>query len=152
MFTFYFDIPHHRQLLSASASVSSCVHLPAQRDTLTCSPGAEEYASRKVRVHTAQPPSSLNMATFMCRVQYLDDTDPFASTNFPEPTRPPQFLFHVNVPLINQVGGVQKLLGAPHKVSFYCKHTVTSTVLAKQPKWICKQTQLDYRYVINMAG
>jgi len=57
------------------------------------------------------------MATFMCRVQYLDDTDPFSSTNFPEPTRPPNFVFHINVPLINQIGGLYKLLGAPHKVS-----------------------------------
>lgn len=58
-----------------------------------------------------------NMATFASRVQYLDDTDPFSSTNFPEPTRPPTFTFHVNVPLINQIGGVYRLLEAPHKVS-----------------------------------
>ena len=57
------------------------------------------------------------MATFACRVQYLDDTDPFSSTNFPEPTRPPTFTFHINVPLDNQIGGVHRLLGAPHKVS-----------------------------------
>ena len=58
-----------------------------------------------------------NMATFTCRVQYLDDTDPFSSTNFPEPTRPPTFTFHINVPLVNQIGGVHRLLQAPHKVS-----------------------------------
>lgn len=57
------------------------------------------------------------MATFASRVQYLDDTDPFSSTNFPEPTRPPIFTFHVNVPLINQIGGVHRLLEAPHRVS-----------------------------------
>ena len=57
------------------------------------------------------------MATFTCRVQYLDDTDPFSSTNFPEPTRPPTFTFHINVPLVNQIGGVHRLLQAPHKVS-----------------------------------
>ncbi|CAG2214863.1 FH1/FH2 domain-containing protein 1,FH1/FH2 domain-containing protein 3 [Mytilus edulis] len=57
-----------------------------------------------------------NMATFECRVQYLDDTDPFSSTNFPEPTRPPSFIFHRTVPLQNQIGGVHKLLGAPHKL------------------------------------
>lgn len=61
--------------------------------------------------------SEINMATFACRVQYLDDTDPFSSTNFPEPTRPPTFTFHINVPLVNQIGGVHRLLGAPHKVS-----------------------------------
>ena len=57
------------------------------------------------------------MATFTCRIQYLDDTDPFSSTNFPEPTRPPTFTFHLTVPLINQIGGVHRLLEAPHKVS-----------------------------------
>lgn len=61
---------------------------------------------------------SKNMATFECRVQYLDDTDPFSSTNFPEPTRPPSYIFHRAVPLLNQIGGVHKLLGAPHKVSW----------------------------------
>lgn len=74
------------------------------------------------------------MATFASRVQYLDDTDPFSSTNFPEPTRPPTFTFHVNVPLVNQIGGVHRLLEAPHKVSktFSCDRT--SVVK-------CKQTQ-----------
>ena len=57
------------------------------------------------------------MATFQCRVQYLDDTDPFSSTNFPEPTRPPTYTFLTNVSLINQIAGVKRLLKAPHKVS-----------------------------------
>ncbi len=56
------------------------------------------------------------MATFACRVQFLDDTDPFNSTNFPEPTRPPHFTFREDIPLINQVAGVHRLLKAPHKV------------------------------------
>ena len=55
--------------------------------------------------------------TLQCRVQYLDDTDPFNSTNFPEPTRPPTYTFLTNVPLINQIAGVKRLLKAPHKVS-----------------------------------
>nr|XP_054596287.1 FH1/FH2 domain-containing protein 3 isoform X2 [Nothobranchius furzeri] len=55
------------------------------------------------------------MATFMCRVQFLDDTDPFNSTNFPEPTRPPLFTFREDLPLINQIAGVHRLLKAPHK-------------------------------------
>ncbi|KAM9838723.1 FH1/FH2 domain-containing protein 3 [Aulostomus maculatus] len=56
------------------------------------------------------------MATFVCRVQFLDDTDPFNSTNFPEPTRPPQYTFREDIPLINQLAGVHRLLKAPHKL------------------------------------
>ncbi|XP_035387071.1 FH1/FH2 domain-containing protein 3 isoform X2 [Electrophorus electricus] len=56
------------------------------------------------------------MATFICRVQFLDDTDPFNSTNFPEPTRPPLFTFREDIPLINQIAGVHRLLKAPQKL------------------------------------
>lgn len=63
------------------------------------------------------------MATFACRIQYLDDTDPFSSTNFPEPTRPPTYTFHINVPLVNQIGGVHRVLSAPHKVSKFRKES-----------------------------
>uniref|UniRef100_A0A671UHQ2 Formin homology 2 domain containing 3 n=1 Tax=Sparus aurata TaxID=8175 RepID=A0A671UHQ2_SPAAU len=55
------------------------------------------------------------MATFVCRVQFLDDTDPFNSTNFPEPTRPPLYTFREDIPLINQIAGVHRLLKAPQK-------------------------------------
>ncbi|TSP90503.1 FH1/FH2 domain-containing protein 3 [Bagarius yarrelli] len=34
------------------------------------------------------------MAIITCRVQYLEDTDPFVCTNFPEPRRPPQYDFN----------------------------------------------------------
>ena len=64
------------------------------------------------------------METFQTRVQYLDDTDPFSSTNFPEPSRPPTYTFLQNVPLVNQIAGVKRLLKAPHKVggqSFFCE-------------------------------
>ncbi|XP_064409399.1 FH1/FH2 domain-containing protein 3 isoform X3 [Latimeria chalumnae] len=56
------------------------------------------------------------MATFVCRVQFLDDTDPFNSTNFPEPTRPPSYTFREDIPLINQIAGIHRLLKAPHKL------------------------------------
>lgn len=56
------------------------------------------------------------MATLVCRVQFLDDTDPFNSTNFPEPTRPPLYTFREDIPLINQIAGVHRLLKAPQKV------------------------------------
>ncbi|XP_037639941.1 FH1/FH2 domain-containing protein 3 isoform X4 [Sebastes umbrosus] len=55
------------------------------------------------------------MATFVCRAQFLDDTDPFNSTNFPEPTRPPLYTFREDIPLINQIAGVHRLLKAPQK-------------------------------------
>ena len=63
------------------------------------------------------------MATVQYRIQYLDDTDPFNSTNFPEPTRPPAYTFLTNVPLINQIAGVKRLLKAPHRVSLFAVAT-----------------------------
>ncbi|XP_069765625.1 FH1/FH2 domain-containing protein 3 isoform X2 [Narcine bancroftii] len=56
------------------------------------------------------------MATLVCRVQFLDDTDPFNSTNFPEPTRPPLYTFRQDISLINQIAGLHRLLQAPHKL------------------------------------
>ncbi|XP_052390109.1 FH1/FH2 domain-containing protein 3 isoform X3 [Carassius gibelio] len=56
------------------------------------------------------------MSSFVCRVQFLDDTDPFNSTNFPEPTRAPLYTFREDIPLINQLAGVHRLLKAPHKL------------------------------------
>lgn len=56
-------------------------------------------------------------AALQCRVQYLDDTDPFASVNLPEPARPPSFTFLTSTILSNQLSSVQKVLNAPHKVS-----------------------------------
>ncbi|KAJ8407898.1 hypothetical protein AAFF_G00269420 [Aldrovandia affinis] len=56
------------------------------------------------------------MATVTCRVQYLEDMDPFVCTNFPEPRRPPPHNFFENLPLIEQISGVHKLLEAPLKL------------------------------------
>ncbi|XP_078204140.1 FH1/FH2 domain-containing protein 3 isoform X36 [Callithrix jacchus] len=56
------------------------------------------------------------MATLACRVQFLDDTDPFNSTNFPEPSRPPLFMFREDLALGTQLAGVHRLLRAPHKL------------------------------------
>nr|XP_006128182.1 FH1/FH2 domain-containing protein 3 isoform X6 [Pelodiscus sinensis] len=56
------------------------------------------------------------MARLLCRVQFLDDTDPFNSTNFPEPTRPPLYTFREDIALITQLAGVHRLLRAPHKL------------------------------------
>ncbi|KAL1259218.1 hypothetical protein QQF64_009795 [Cirrhinus molitorella] len=63
-----------------------------------------------------RPSSCEKLLIFFGRVQFLDDTDPFNSTNFPEPTRPPHFTFREDIPLINQIAGVHRLLKAPHKL------------------------------------
>lgn len=53
-----------------------------------------------------------------CRVQYLNDIDPFSyTTNFPDPPRPPMHTFSVTLPLINQLAAVHRLLNSPHRVS-----------------------------------
>lgn len=67
----------------------------------------------------SQPPSGRgcsDMTSVVCRVQYLDDSDPFVCTNFPEPRRPPAVPLEESVPLSEQVPGIHKLLEAPLKV------------------------------------
>ncbi|KAM8947620.1 FH1/FH2 domain-containing protein 1 isoform 2-T2 [Pelodytes ibericus] len=56
------------------------------------------------------------MAGLPCRVQYLDDVDPFICTNFPEPRRPPVYNFPESSPLIEQLPALHKLLEAPLKL------------------------------------
>lgn len=56
------------------------------------------------------------MASITCRVQYLEDSDPFICTNFPEPRRPPTVKLEENLPLSEQIPGIHKLLEAPLKV------------------------------------
>lgn len=56
------------------------------------------------------------MSTLQCRIQFLDDTDPFNTTNFPEPSKPPTYTFLTSIPLLNQIAGVKRLLKAPHKL------------------------------------
>ncbi|CAF1670122.1 unnamed protein product, partial [Adineta ricciae] len=58
-----------------------------------------------------------NSSTLQCRVQYLDDTDPFSSVNLPEPARPPSFTFLTSTVLSNQLSSIHKVLNAPHKVA-----------------------------------
>lgn len=55
-------------------------------------------------------------SSIICRVQFLEDSDPFICTNFPEPRRPPTVSLEENVPLIEQIAGIHKLLEAPLKV------------------------------------
>lgn len=50
------------------------------------------------------------------RVQYLEDTDPFACANFPEPRRAPTCSLDGALPLSAQIPALHRLLGAPLKV------------------------------------
>ncbi len=68
-----------------------------------------------IKIHFAMK-WSWKMAPFECKVQYLDDTDPFNSTTFPEPSRPPAYTFQPNISVCNQISGLHKLLKAPHNV------------------------------------
>ncbi|XP_033224788.1 FH1/FH2 domain-containing protein 3 isoform X2 [Belonocnema kinseyi] len=55
--------------------------------------------------------------SFTCRIQFLNDVDPFASTSsYPEPPRPPVHTFSATLPLINQLSAVHRLLQAPHRL------------------------------------
>ncbi|XP_070712606.1 FH1/FH2 domain-containing protein 1 [Pempheris klunzingeri] len=56
------------------------------------------------------------MASVVCRVQFLEDSDPFICTNFPEPRRPPTVSLEENLPLSEQLAGIHKLLEAPLKL------------------------------------
>ncbi|XP_077160795.1 FH1/FH2 domain-containing protein 3 isoform X2 [Paroedura picta] len=51
-----------------------------------------------------------------CRVQFVDDTDPFSSTSFPEPSRPPLYAFRRDLPLGAQLPALHRLLRAPHQL------------------------------------
>ncbi|KAM9496760.1 FH1/FH2 domain-containing protein 3 [Clarias gariepinus] len=55
-------------------------------------------------------------AQFQCRVQFLDDTDPFNSTSFPEPARAPRYTFSTDTALGDQLSALHALLHPPHKL------------------------------------
>lgn len=56
--------------------------------------------------------------TFTCRVQYINDSDPFATTSncYLEPMRPVTFKFRLHVNMGTQIPEVIRTLRAPHKV------------------------------------
>uniref|UniRef100_A0A665WV68 Formin homology 2 domain containing 1 n=1 Tax=Echeneis naucrates TaxID=173247 RepID=A0A665WV68_ECHNA len=64
--------------------------------------------------HLVRGPSA--MASVLCRVQFLEDSDPFICTNFPEPRRPPTVDLEENLPLSEQIAAIHKLLEAPLKL------------------------------------
>lgn len=88
-----------------------------------------------------------------CRVQYLNDIDPFAyTTNFPEPPRPPLHTFSVTLPLINQLAAIHRLLRSPHRVSFcwmyvfFVAHWNSWCFLMGTPDhWLCWLVVCVYR-------
>ena len=82
-----------------------------------CSLGSGQKLYSRPSNSAQEDESNNNEMAFTCKVQYLDDTDPFASTNFPEPTRPPSCTLYLNIPLCEQIAGLHKLLKPPHKVS-----------------------------------
>ena len=56
---------------------------------------------------------------FTCRVQYVNDSDPFATTSssYLEPMRPVTFNFRLRQTIADQLPEVIRTLRAPHKVS-----------------------------------
>ena len=71
--------------------------------------------SSTTRVYSEHGNSS--SSTLQCRIQFLDDIDPFSNANLPEPARPPSFTFLKSTVLSNQLTSVHKLLNVPHKVN-----------------------------------
>uniref|UniRef100_A0A8C1N0W2 Formin homology 2 domain containing 1 n=1 Tax=Cyprinus carpio TaxID=7962 RepID=A0A8C1N0W2_CYPCA len=59
----------------------------------------------------------LSNSTLYTVVQYLEDSDPFVCSNFPEPRRPLQYDLNEHLLLNEQIAGIHKLLEAPLKVS-----------------------------------
>ncbi|XP_043203710.1 FH1/FH2 domain-containing protein 3-like isoform X1 [Amphibalanus amphitrite] len=52
-----------------------------------------------------------------CRIQFLNDVDPFGYSAGLEPTRPPSYVFNTRLPLGNQLPSVHRQLMAPQKLS-----------------------------------
>lgn len=55
--------------------------------------------------------------SFVCRVQFLNDLDPFMEYNVREPPRALYHTFNTTIPLSYQIAAVHRLLQAPHRVS-----------------------------------
>lgn len=59
----------------------------------------------------------VSAVSFECRVQYLNDLDPFLEYNVREPPRALYHTFNTTIPLSYQIAAVHRLLQAPHRVS-----------------------------------
>ncbi|CAH4038543.1 unnamed protein product [Pieris brassicae] len=58
----------------------------------------------------------IGVNAFVCRVQYLNDLDPFNEYNVRLPTRPLYHTFNSLIPLSYQIAAVHRLLQAPHRL------------------------------------
>uniref|UniRef100_A0A673M8E7 FH1/FH2 domain-containing protein 1-like n=1 Tax=Sinocyclocheilus rhinocerous TaxID=307959 RepID=A0A673M8E7_9TELE len=58
----------------------------------------------------------VSVCVLMFRMQYLEDSDPFVCSNFPEPRRPLQYDLNEHLLLNEQIAGIHKLLEAPLKL------------------------------------
>ena len=101
-------------LLPASSSADDACEMPISTLIDMNRRNSSSNNNNSNSTDTANSGSAMQYMTV--RVQYLDDTDPFSSTNYPEPTRPPSYTFNLEVPLCEQISGVHRLLKAPHKV------------------------------------
>lgn len=82
------------------------------------------------------------MATITCRLQYLEDSDPFVSSNFPEPRRPLQYDLNEHLLLNEQIAGIHKLLEAPLKVSHLSYFMKVCVYLRRVPVNQCPRVEL----------
>uniref|UniRef100_A0A8D2P0R5 Formin homology 2 domain containing 1 n=1 Tax=Zosterops lateralis melanops TaxID=1220523 RepID=A0A8D2P0R5_ZOSLA len=62
---------------------------------------------------TPEPEQDFCLATVPCRVQYLEDADPFAFGSFPEPRRAPVYAVEEALALGAQLPALHRLVGAP---------------------------------------
>lgn len=84
----------------------------------------QKMRSNKCPACPSKKEPARDKTSLTCRVQYLNDIDPFAyTTSFPDPPRPPLHTFSVTLPLINQLAAVHRLLNAPHRVSRLLYHS-----------------------------
>lgn len=110
-------VHHYRYFSLGDISHQQCVMIPSVSSWKI--PPWKDYGMyfRWPLICPVNPLSDQKMSTLTCKVQFLNDVDPFSTfTKFPEPSRPPLFTFNVNIPLQNQVAAVHRLLGAPHRV------------------------------------
>ena len=58
----------------------------------------------------------MKISYMTCRIQFLNDVDPFGYSSGLEPPRPPSYVFNTRLPLGSQLPSVHRQLMAPQKV------------------------------------
>ena len=58
----------------------------------------------------------MKISYMTCRIQFLNDVDPFGYIGGLEPPRPPSYVFNTRLPLGSQLPSVHRQLMAPQKV------------------------------------